>query len=418
MSKKYQKPLDVRVRGHKRHDPRIQREVDVSEYNRTQKFTPYKNISTIKAQTITLDKRITAINEWLDDDTNESIKGLNGKQKKEEFVAYYGTKPHKTMIAIALDDTIPIDQKGVCVEIGDGYKEIDDDIDFLEQLGLLIMTDNGSYKYSQRCPIFNSKKIPEKNLITPEEYFNYENAEKRSDWIVQEYEKTLKNSKHPEKQIIILPELIGSSEITNKLHKRYKKKFEELQKEYGCGVWASLQFNPKSADWKREAEDSINDLEDLNMPKDWKVGVPYGKDFGLLWRGKEAHKNRKFLFEELSEDMKNKVHLYGCGSINKVEDIKPYRDIVTSIDSSSINAMSRYAHYLNPKYKNLQDIRSLKGKKGSEATIEAHRKKYRESSSIPLKVWTEEKNREYFNMLSRFIVNFQHFNQYIEEEIM
>ena len=416
MSEFYKKKINVS--GHQRYDPRIQREVDVDDYNRQQNFKKYHPISKSKSQPIPKDKRETTIQDWIDNDTNEGIKGLNNKQKKEEFIAYYGTKPHKTMIAIALDNTIPVDQKGVAVEIGDGYKEIDDDIEFLEKLGLLIMTDNGSYKYSQRCPIFNSKKIPEKKLITPEEYFDYENAEKRSDWIVQEYEKTLKNSKYPENQIIILPELIGSSEITNKLHKRYRKKFEELQKEYGCGVWASLQFNPKSADWKREARDSINDLEDLNMPKDWKVGVPYGKDFGILWRGKEASKNRKFLFEELSEDMKNKVHLYGCGSISKVEDIKPYRDLVTSIDSSSINAMSRYAHYLNPKYRKLQDIRSLKGKSGSVATIESHRQKYREASSLPLEVWTEDRERKYFNMLSRFMINFQHFNQYIEEEIM
>lgn len=416
MSEFYKKKINVS--GHQRYDPRIQREVDVDDYNRHQNFKKYNPISKSKSNPIPKDKRETTIQDWLDNDINEGIKGLNNKQKKEEFIAYYGTKPHKTMIAIALDNTIPVDQKGVAVEIGDGYKEIDDDIEFLEKLGLLIMTDNGSYKYSQRCPIFNSKKISEKKLITPEEYFDYDNAEKRSDWIVQEYEKTLKNSKHPENLIIILPELIGSSEITNKLHKRYRKKFEELQKEYGCGVWASLQFNPKSADWKREAEDSINDLENLNMPKDWKVGVPYGKDFGILWRGKEASKNRKFLFNELSEDMKNKVHLYGCGSISKVEDIKPYRDLVTSIDSSSINAMSRYAHYLNPKYRKLQDIRSLKGKTGSVAIIESHRQKYREASSLPLEVWTEERDRKYFNMLSRFIINFQHFNQYIEEEIM
>lgn len=416
MSEFYKKKINVS--GHQRYDPRIQREVDVDDYNRHQNFKTYKPISKNKTKTLTKDKRISTIKEWLDNDANEGIKNLKDKKQKEEFIAYYGTKPHKTMIAIALDNTIPVDQKGVCVEIGDGYKEIDDDIEFLEKLGLLIMTDNGSYKYSQRCPIFNSKKISEKNLITPEEYFDYDVAEKRSDWIVQEYEKTLKNSKHPENQIIILPELIGSSEITNKLHKRYKKKFEELQKEYGCGVWASLQFNPKSADWKREAEDSINDLENLNMPKDWKIGVPYGKDFGILWRGKEASKNRKFLFNELSEDMKNKVHLYGCGSINKMADIKPYRDIVTSIDSSSINAMSRYAHYLNPKYRTLQDIRSLKGKSGSEASIELHKQKYKEASSLPLDVWTEDRDRKYFDMLSRFIVNFQHFNQYIEEEIM
>ena len=416
MSEFYKKKINVS--GHQRYDPRIQREVDVDDYSRNQKFKPYRNINELKSKTIALDRRIASIKEWLDDDNNESIKGLNNRQKKEEFVAYYGTKPHKTILAIALDNTIPIDQKGVCVEIGDGYKEIDDDIEFLEKLGLLIMTDNGSYKYSQRCPIFNSKKISEKKLIPPEEYFDYDNAEKRSDWVVQEYEKTLKNSKHPEKQIIILPELIGSSEITNKLHKRYKKKFEELQKEYGCGVWASLQFNPKSADWKREALDSINDLEDLKMPKGWKIGVPYGKDFGILWRGNQSKQNRKFLFNELSEDMKNKVHLYGCGSISKVEDIKPYRDVVTSIDSSSINAMSRYAHYLNPKYKQLQDVRVLKGKQGSEASLKEHKRKFRETSSLPIGVWTEEKDRKYFNMLSRFMVNFQHFNQYIEEEIM
>jgi len=416
LSEFYKKKINVS--GHQRYDPRIQREVDVEDYNRLQNFKQYQTTSKPKSKPISKDRRETTIQDWLDNDSNEEIKGLDNKQKKEEFIAYYGTKPHKTMIAIALDNTIPVDQKGVAVEIGDGYKEIDDDIEFLEKLGLLIMTDNGSYKYSQRCPIFNSKKIPEKKLITPEEYFNYENAEKRSDCIVQEYEKVLKNSKYPGNQIIILPELIGSSEITNKLHKRHRKKFEELQKKYGCGVWASLQFNPKSADWKREATDSINDLEDLNMPKDWKIGVPYGKDFGLLWRGKEAHKNRRFLFNELSEDMKNKVHLYGCGSISKVEDIKPYRDIVTSIDSSSINAMSRYAHYLNPKYRKLQDIRSLKGKTGSITTIESHREKYRDASSLPLEVWTEERERKYFNMLSRFIVNFQHFNQYIEEEIM
>lgn len=416
MSEYNKKKVDVS--RHKRHDPRIQREVDVKDYQREQEIKIYRPISKAKSKPIPKSRRDETLRKWLEDDTNEGIKGLDTRTKKEEFIAYYGTKPHKTMIAIALDNTIPVEKKGVAVEIGDGYKDIERDIKFLEDLGLLIMVDNGSFKYSQRCPIFNSKKISEKKLITPEEYFNYENAEKRSDWIVQEYEKVLKNSKNPEKQIIILPELIGSSEITNKLHKRHRKKFEELQKKYNCGVWATLQFNPQSADWKREAQDSIDDLEKLNMPDSWKIGVPYGKDFGLLWRGKKAKDNRKFLFNELSEDMKNKVHLYGCGSISKVEGVKNYRDVVTSIDSSSINAMSRYAHYLNPKYKQLQDIRSLKGKTGTEATIQAHRQKYTEASNLPLKVWTEERDREYFNMLSRFIINFQHFNQYIEEEIM
>jgi len=165
LSEFYKKKINVS--GHQRYDPRIQREVDVEDYNRLQNFKQYQTTSKPKSKPISKDRRETTIQDWLDNDSNEEIKGLDNKQKKEEFIAYYGTKPHKTMIAIALDNTIPVDQKGVAVEIGDGYKEIDDDIEFLEKLGLLIMTDNGSYKYSQRCPIFNSKKIPEKKLITP-----------------------------------------------------------------------------------------------------------------------------------------------------------------------------------------------------------------------------------------------------------
>ena len=45
MAKKYvQRTLDVHVKGHKRHDPRINKDVDVKDYKRTQDIKPYKAV--------------------------------------------------------------------------------------------------------------------------------------------------------------------------------------------------------------------------------------------------------------------------------------------------------------------------------------------------------------------------------------
>jgi len=386
------------------------------------------------------------IEEWINDPTRTEIAGLSSREDKLKFLSYYGTKPPNTIKAIALDREIPLEQKGIAVELSEGYNAIAKDIRNIEAWGLNLMVDNGSFKYSQRCAIFNGdlkdidKKIDDayeennikkaqslekkkKNMLTPEEYFNYDNAEKQSEFIVKQYELALKNSKDPRNFSIIVPELIGSSEITQKLHKKYVKKFKELEDKYGCSVWISLQFNPHSEEWRDEVLQSIKAIDRLDIPDDWKIGVPYGKDFKLLYSTKDALHNRRFLFNEIKKEFyENKVHLYGCGTINKIEDIKPYRDLVTSIDSSSANVWSRFSHYLSSISNTQLDIRLLTRKKGTKETQDAEIELFEKSTNIPLEVWIagrkDERYRDWFPMLAKFIVNLQTFNTYLDENIL
>jgi hypothetical protein len=361
----------------------------------------------------------TKIEEWLEDDSRTDF-GLKTREEKEKFISYYGSSPHNTIMAIALDDAIPDDQKGMCVELIEGYGKIAGEMELIEKLGLNLMVDNGSFKYSQRCPIFKSRsKIAKSKLVEPEDYFNYENAKEQSDFIYENYKKALANSKDPENISIIVPELIGSADITHKLHKDFISKFKDLQKKYGCKVWISLQFNPHSENWKEEASESIRRIDNFDIPKDWKVGLPYGKDFGLFWRGKHKSKpNRRFIFNEIERELPDyNVHLYGCGTPNKVNDIKEYLDTVRSIDSSSINKWSNYAHYLNPLYDKVQDSRTLRGKQGSDQNIAKHRGWFAESTDFSHEDWYDKEN-ETFDMLARYIINLENFNDFLAKEVI
>ena len=255
------------------------------------------------------------------------------RKTKKPFTMYYGVNPPDAIRAIARDTTIPINKKGVCVELYHGYEPIQNKCNLIESLGMKVMVDNSSFKYSQQCSAFNKK-----GKMSPQDYFNYYNAEKHFDRIVNDYEKTLKNSKNSRNIVVIVPELIGSGEITQRLQEKYVKTYKDFQKKYGCEVWISLQFNPNSKEWRKEAQDSARFIRGLNVPKSWKIGVPYGKDFKMLWGYKDSPEKNRDLFNTIKRELRgHNVHLYGCGTLDKIKTgVIPHRDIINSVDASSV----------------------------------------------------------------------------------
>jgi len=280
---------------------------------------------------------------------------------------------------------------GVCLNMFNFDSNLSKKFELLEKLNLNIFMDNGSFeRFTQFL----------KNEILANEYFSYENSELFFDSITKNYQILLKESKNSQKVIITIPEVIGSSELTQKLQEKNIQKYLEIEKEYNIKIIIALQFNPNSENWKEELRTGANFIKN-NIPKTWIIGIPFGNDFKILSK-KNNFSEIEHIFRTILKGFK--AHLFACGSIGKIEKfVLKNTDFIYSIDASSIMNIAKYSHYLSTSSRKVLDIRALHGRTCSKEIQINKINELEEDSGISFEEWVE------LNYIKRFDIIFKNF---------
>jgi len=323
----------------------------------------------------------------------------NKKNYDPDFQYFFGTSSKGTFPIVDSHDER--DQLGVCVNLYKFNSSLLKNLEKLEELGLDVFVDNGS---------FERFDLMLKNKITPAEYLDEINCYKYFEEITKNYETLLRKSKKPKDIVITVPEVIGSSELTQKLQKRYLDSYKELEKKYGCKLIVALQFNPNSDNWYEDLEQGASFISE-NIPKNWLVGIPFGNDFRIIQKKENFDKIDK-LFDSKLEGYE--AHLFGCGSPTKLEKFAiPNDDFVYSVDASSVMNWSKNSHYFGDG--RVIDVRYLTGKTGTPETIEKKRGEFEKHSGIPYQRWIlsgRTNPKEAINYLKKFDINTSNFTSY------
>jgi hypothetical protein len=269
---------------------------------------------------------------------------------KKKLQVYHGTSPAETHRIIA---STPTPKDGVCLNIYQGYQVIAPSFARLEDLGLKIFMDNGSF---ERWRDFKkSKKISEK------EYFSDKSARDYFKFVTDQYKLLLQASKHPGNLIITIPEVIGNAKATQNLQDEYMDEYKKLQNQYHFQMIVSMQFNPKAPDWVEQMKGSAKKLSRIVKPAaedGQRVGVPFGKDFASIQKPKTFAEVDE-VFQKGGPLAGRTAHLFAAGTPKKIT--KFSKSWVESVDASSLNLWSRDAHYVMRTTGEVVDVRDMKG---------------------------------------------------------
>lgn len=336
------------------------------------------------------------------------------------FQIYHGTGPTETHNIIKQFSTL---NDGVCLNMFKGYDRIKKDFERLEGLGLEIFMDNGSFERYTYC--FSKKEIPASKRIPKDVYFSEQASLDYFEYLNNEYEKLLNASRNPDKLILTIPEVIASGDLTKKLQAKYLPLYKKWQKKYKFKMIVSLQFNAHDDNWEVQMLDSakfIAENIDPNDPNVQRIGMPFGNDFKTI-QNKENFLKVHDMFGKGKVLEGHKAHLFAAGSTGKV--LQFTMDWVDSVDSSTINNWSKYAHYLTKdgEYIDVRDLRGIpKGKKpkGAEdftpkqyavakARMPVARKKL-EKDDINVDEWIDKMSQS-----QRFKILIQNFDNLIAE---
>lgn len=289
------------------------------------------------------------------------------KKGTDQFQIYHGTAPKATHEIVRAESEL---KDGICLNIFRGFAKIKKDFANAEDLGLQIFMDNGSF---ERFGLAFSKKTKPEKKIPLNVYFSENNAAKYFEYVTDEYKKLFEASTHPERLIITVPEVIASGPSTQKLQAKYLPTYKKLKEIYGFKIIVSMQFNPHDDKWATEMADSARFIAaniNINDRSGQRVGVPFGNDFKVI-QNLERFNKVDDLFTQKGALEGHGAHLFAAGSPQKV--LKFAKDWVDSVDSSTVNNWSKYAHYLddNGKYIDIRDMQGrAKTKKGSPPSKE------------------------------------------------
>jgi hypothetical protein len=317
---------------------------------------------------------------------------------------YMGTSAKSTFKIIAKHNQN--ENYGVCLNMFKFNKALVKKMNFLEMAQLNLFMDNGSF---ERFMEFIKEEV------SADEYFNYDNSNAYFSKITGQYKELLSASKHPERIILTIPEVIGSGELTQALQNEYIQEYKEMEKTYGCQIIISLQFNPHSEEWKEEAKAGAEFLK-INAPKSWIIGVPFGNDFKLIHTGKAGQENFKVIKNIFKTTLQGReAHLFACGSPTKIEKyVQDNTEWIFSIDASSLMKWSSNSHYFSKISKRNLDIRYLNGKQGTEQTIKKKRDELEADSGISWELWIQGRKTNPETAMSyeeKFEINFKNFTE-------
>jgi len=299
-----------------------------------------------------------------------------------DLMVYHGSSP-KITHEIVSDHS----NHGICLNLDKGFNKIKNKFDYLEEMQVPIFIDNGSFER------FNKFL---KGKMEASEYFNYNECRTYFQKITDEYLKLFKASKNPENIIITIPEVIGNSELTQKLQSEFLEQYVEMQLYYYCKIIVSMQFDPNSDNLKEEIRNSANWISQ-NINVDFKIGVPFGNDFKKI-QNSDCMDYIDELFNGLLFGYT--AHLFACGTINKVKKfVIPYYWI-DSIDASSINVWSTHK---------IIDIRNITGKRGKQS-LNDKKKAIMKSEGIDANNWSNE-----MKFGERFKINLKNFISILTE---
>jgi len=318
--------------------------------------------------------------------------------EKNNLNVYHGTAPSKTHSIISKVSNHVI-SNGICLNMFEGYSKIKESFEQIENYNLNIFLDNGSF---ERLHKFF------KGVISESDYFNYEKGIEFFDYITAEYEKLLNESIHAENIVLTIPEIILNSKLTMNLQEKYLEKYIKLQQKYNFKIIIALQFNPNSDNWINEIKSNLKWIN-KHIPESWLIGIPFGNDFKLISNNsKKSIKNFNLICDKIRNITPNhKSHLFACGTITKIKNyVMENRDIIISIDASSVNVWSKYAHYLSTISESILDIRYLKGTKKNckISTINKKRKDIYLDCGMSYKSWS---NLDFYTRFRINLTNFQ-----------
>ena len=316
----------------------------------------------------------------------------------KRFQIYHGTGPTDTHTIIKESSIL---NDGVCLNIYQGFDNIKDSFAKVEDLGVPIFMDNGSFErfkaafpkekkkketeegddeieQTEEVKKPKGKKKPKTPLSIPlPVYFSEQASIEYFDFVTEEYKKLFKASKNPQNVIITVPEVIASADLTKKLQRKYLPVYKKLQDQYGFKMIVSLQFNSHDDTWEHQMVESalfIAENVDPNNPNVQRVGMPFGLDFTAIQK-KDRFKKVDSLFKLGGPLQGYGAHLFAAGMPIKV--VTFTGDWVDSVDSSTLNRMAQYAHYLSKDgyYFDIRDIqgrpKSKQGKPPSKETVDA-----------------------------------------------
>ena len=369
-----------------------------------------------KPEIVTEHNRTYDVKPKLDKRVEENIKHGKAKRLKypadPDFKYYFGTSSQKTFEVIdSYNDED--NQLGVCVNIYNYNKSLLNKVNKLEKLETPIFVDNGSF---ERFTAFLNyvKNTKRGHKIPPEEYFSYEKSDEYFQQTTENYKDLMKQSEIPENLIITIPEVIGNSELTQKLQKKYLNDYKKLEKDHKCKLIVSLQFNPNSEEWDKELEQGAKFIS-RNFPKEWIIGIPFGNDFTIIQNQKNFKKVEKIFDTHLKG---REAHLFACGSPTKLENFAiPNDDFIYSVDASSVMNWSKFSHYFYNRQGRVMDIRDLQGtrKNISEEDVKAKREEFEEMSGISWKDWVAKKQEDpenYMPYIEKFDINTENITEY------
>lgn len=274
-----------------------------------------------------------------------------------KFQIYHGTGDRSTFPVIKDFSFL---NAGVCLNIYEGFKKIKRSFEILEGLNLEIFMDNGSIERYRYC--FDPKTKPEKRI--PKEVYESEKASiEYFEFVTAEYAKLLAASKNPKMLIVTVPEVVGKSDLTIKLQKKYLPQYKSWQKQYGFKMIVAMQFYPYADTWIQDMRKSAEFIVKNTDPAYHRVGVPFGKDF-LPIQNEEGFSEVDKVFSKGDILDGYGAHLFAAGAPNKVVRFTP--DWVYSADSSTINRYARSAHYVmkDGEYIDTRDLQNKPKKKG------------------------------------------------------
>jgi hypothetical protein len=274
-------------------------------------------------------------------------------RKRVKPIVYHGTTPYKTHLILKEFE----ERNGVTLNLYKGFSKIKRSFEKIEELGLVVFIDNGSF---ERFREFTRKKT-----ICERDYFSFEKASEYFKYITGEYEKLFKFSKKPENLIITIPEVIASSDVTQKLQAKYMKTYKAWQDRYGFKMIVSMQFNPKSYEWEEQMRSSAKYI-DKNFPKTVRIGIPFGEDFKSI-QNKDSYRKVEDLFDDQSVLDEFNAHLFATGTPPKIRKFGT-KHFIHSIDASTMNRISGFASYVSYKTARIIESRCLRGinKKGEK----------------------------------------------------
>lgn len=277
---------------------------------------------------------------------------------------------------------------GLCINIFKGYKALKNTLGFKNDL----FVDNGSF---ERFNLFLKGKI------NSNDYFDYNVSKQYFKQITKEYFKLL--NIHNNNFYLTIPEVIGNSKLTINLQKEFLNDYKELSKK--TNIIISLQFNPNNENWLNEVKKGLLFIKN-NIPDNWIIGIPFGKDFKLISGNNKKAKNNfdKLMNLFILTIPNHKIHLFALGTINKIKNFcLPYLKYINSFDSSSVNVWSRNSHYLNKNSLKIMDIRDLNGKRCSKKLNKLKIFNFELDSNIKINTWIN------MSFISKFKINLSNF---------